>query len=170
VLTAEGRHAEVGNTLDCPLCDRAELPDGVLLVRASPQWNERTMPPGLKRSHRIAGGTWGRIAVHSGSLRFAARTDPELNATVGPGSTQAIPPEVQHLVEPLDQVCFSIDFFTLPDHTAANGQTMAEERERGGDTPCWAHLLCPECGAVLDGGPLPESCSAAVDREARTPH
>jgi hypothetical protein len=29
--------------------------------------------------------------------------------------------------------------------------------ETGGDPACWAHLLCPECGAVLDE-PQAEVC------------
>ena len=28
----------------------------------------------------------------------------------------------------------------------------------GGDPVCWAHLLCPECGAVLEE-PQAETCS-----------
>ena len=28
----------------------------------------------------------------------------------------------------------------------------------GGEAACWAHLLCPECGAVLDGGPHRPGC------------
>ena len=24
-------------------------------------------------------------------------------------------------------------------------------RDEGGDAACWAHLVCPECGAVTDG-------------------
>ena len=29
----------------------------------------------------------------------------------------------------------------------------------GGETACYAHLLCPECGAVLDGGAHASGCS-----------
>ena len=165
VLDAGRRNSRVGTTLDCPLCERAELPDGLRLVRTSPQWDERTMPAGLTRSHRIAVGTWGRIAVHNGNLRFVARTEPELNVIVGPGSTQAIPPEVEHKVEPLNQVCFSIDFLSISQEpTASDRVTVQGDPEQGGDTACWAHLLCPECGAVLDGGPHSESCSSAHGR------
>jgi hypothetical protein len=26
------------------------------------------------------------------------------------------------------------------------------EDERGGDPVCWAHLVCPECGAIVSEG------------------
>jgi tellurite resistance-related uncharacterized protein len=164
VLDAAGREARLGTPLDCPLCDRAELPNGLRLVRTSPRWDEHTMPASLKRSHRTAVSTWGRIVVHEGKLRFVARTEPELNVIVGPGSAQAIPPEVEHEVQPLGRVCFSIDFLSLPEARAGGNDvtlTAQEAPEQGGETACWAHLLCPECGAVLDGGPHLDGCASA---------
>jgi tellurite resistance-related uncharacterized protein len=76
------------------------------------------MPAGLKRSHRTAAGTWGLIVVYNGGLRFEAQTEPALSVTVGPGSRQAIPPEVEHYVVPLDRVRFSIDFLSIPEERA----------------------------------------------------
>jgi len=165
VVDAGRRDARLGTPLDCPLCDRAELPDGLQLVRTSPRWDQRTMPAGLKRSHRTAVGTWGRIVVHDGNLRFVAQTDPGLDVIVGPGSLQAIPPEVEHNVQPLDRVCFSIDFLSIPKERAGcSDVTVQEAPEQGGETACWAHLLCPECGAVLDGEPHPDGCGATGRR------
>ena len=165
VLGAEERDSRIGTPLSCPLCDRAELPDGLQLIRTSPRWDEHTLPEGLKRSHRIAVGTWGRIVVHEGNLRFMARTEPGLNVIVGPGSTQAIPPEVEHEVQPLGRVCFSIDFLSIPEQRAeCNDVTVQEAPEQGGETACWAHLLCLECGAVLDGEPHLDGCSSAAGR------
>jgi hypothetical protein len=31
--------------------------------------------------------------------------------------------------------------------------------DEAGDPACWAGLLCPECGVVLDGAPHEEGCS-----------
>ncbi len=99
-----------GAALDCPLCDRAELPADLRVVRTTALWDERTMPAGLRRSHRVAAGVWGRLRVREGELRFRARTHPPLDAVVGPGAEQAIPPEVEHEVEPLGEVAFLIEF------------------------------------------------------------
>jgi hypothetical protein len=32
----------------------------------------------------------------------------------------------------------------------------AAEGVRGGDPSCWAHLVCPECGAVVSDGHRPD--------------
>jgi tellurite resistance-related uncharacterized protein len=164
VLEVEGRRSMLGIPTHCPLCDRAELPDNLRFVRSSPRWDEQTMPASLRRAHRVARGTWGRISVHSGQLHFHARTEPEFDIDVGPGSTQAIPPDVEHEVQPLGRVSFSIDFLsvcepelgTVGDDSGlseGNGRAMGgSSRDEGGEPACLAHLLCPECGAVLDGG------------------
>ena len=34
-----------------------------------------------------------------------------------------------------------------------------KDTDRGGETACYAHLVCPECGAVLDGGAHASGCS-----------
>ena len=113
VLDADGRAARLGSPLDCPLCDRAELPDALRFVRSTPVWDERTLPGGLRRTHRVAGGTWGRITVHEGRLRFRARTEPPLDVVIGPDMTQAIPPDVEHDVTPLGVVRVSVDFLAV---------------------------------------------------------
>jgi len=169
VLENEGRTARLGTPIDCSLCDRAELPDGLRLVRTSPEWTEHTVPAGLLRSHRVASGTWGRIAVHAGRLLFTASTDPSINVALMPGSTQAVPPAIEHEVRPLGVVRFTIDFLAVDRHRPLEESLTREAGEPsqknapgdGGDPACWAGLLCPECGAVLDGGPHGQGCSAA---------
>lgn len=41
------------------------------------------------------------------------------------------------------------------------GHRAEDGGDEGGDPACWAQLLCPECGAVLDGGPHREGCAVA---------
>jgi RimJ/RimL family protein N-acetyltransferase len=36
------------------------------------------------------------------------------------------------------------------------------EPEAGGEAACLAHLLCPDCGVVLDGGPHRPGCASAA--------
>ena len=140
VLDAAERAARVGSPLDCPLCDRAELPDGLRVVRTTETWDERTMPAALRRNHRVAAGTWGRLRVEDGRLRFTATAGPPIDVpTVGvrtvdvptvdvptvdvptidvpaidvvvaAGQVQPIPPEVPHRVEPLEAVRFAVEF------------------------------------------------------------
>jgi tellurite methyltransferase len=111
---AGGRAARVGTPLDCPLCDRAELPDGLEVVRTTPVWDGTSMPAGLRRSHRVAAGTWGVLRVEAGRLRFRADTSPPIDVVLEAGDAQAIPPAVDHDVTPDGPVRFSLTFLAPP--------------------------------------------------------
>jgi tellurite resistance-related uncharacterized protein len=110
VEVALERDRRLGTTLDCPLCDRCEIPDGLSVRRTTATWDERTVPDALRRSHRVASGTWGRLRVETGSLRFVARTDPITDVTVDSERAQGIPPDVDHHIETQGPTRFSIDF------------------------------------------------------------
>jgi tellurite resistance-related uncharacterized protein len=114
VVEPEGRKGRVGAPLECPLCDRAELPEAAKFVRSSPEWNAETMPAGLRRAHRLAESTWARIVVDSGRLRYQARTEPPTDTVVGAASVQIVPPTVEHEVEPIGDATFHIDFLSVP--------------------------------------------------------
>lgn len=118
------------------------------------------MPIALLRAHCLSRGTWGRIVVHDGQLRFSAPTEPALDVVLEAHSTQAIPPDVEHQVRPIGAVRFSIDFLAVDEHDRAGSAQGIETVEwlppvpnEGGDPASRAGLPCPECGAVLDGGP-----------------
>jgi tellurite resistance-related uncharacterized protein len=155
---ADGNQS-VGVPVDCPGCDRAELPVRLRLVRSTPEWDERTIPAALRRSHRVAANTWGRIVVTSGQLNFRAATDPPLQTVVNASRSQPIPPGVEHQVQPVGSVRFSIDFLAVepaapvPPTTGRPSPQGAERSvtDQGGDPACWAGLLCEDCGVVLDG-------------------
>lgn len=108
----EARAERVGQALDCPLCDRAELPDGLREARTTTTWEATTVPAALLRAHRVATGTWGLLRVTEGSLRFVATTSPVLEVIVDASSPQPIPPEVEHHIELLGDVRFAITFLT----------------------------------------------------------
>lgn len=163
VLDNQGRTARLGTPLECPPCERAEMPDTLRHVRTTPIWDHDTMPAGLRRAHRIAPGTWGRIVVSRGRLRFTAATTPAIRVQLREGETQAIPPGVDHQVEPLGAVGFVVEFFAIDrGHAALAGRRgdPREPAEQGGDLACWAGLVCPECGAMLDGGEHRAGCPA----------
>ena len=94
VETAEGRHEHVETTLDCPLCDRAELPEGLIIARTAGPFDESSLPAGLRRDHRVADGTWGRLRVVSGSTHFTMQTETPFTVELHTGDSQPIPPGV----------------------------------------------------------------------------
>lgn len=163
VLHEQGRAGRIGMPLSCPLCDRAELPADVRLARSSPEWNERTLPDGLRRPHRLTSGTWGRIVLREGCLRLTMATVPPLEVELaGDGAVQAIPPDIDHEVLPVGPVRFSVDFLAVERARAQANMERGKSRRapsgQGGDPACWAGLLCPECGIVLDGSPHHLGC------------
>ena len=36
--------------------------------------------------------------------------------------------------------------------------TRRAAEDQGGEAACWVHMLCSDCGAMLDGGPHREGC------------
>ncbi len=104
------RADRIGQLLDCPLCDRAELPPGLREVRTTATWDRGSAPASLLRSHHIGPGTWGLLRVERGSLRFTAAISPVLVALVDAEHPQPIPPEVEHQVELGEDVRFNITF------------------------------------------------------------
>lgn len=172
VEAEETRAARIGTTLACPLCERAELPDDLRLVRTGPAWTEATAPTGLLRTHRLGPGTWGRLRVLSGNLRLVLRTEPEYHVDLGPGSETALPPEVPHQVTPLGPVRFAIDVLAVDRRSAPSSTPVDDDVRRhrpwtgasdeGGETACWSGHVCVACGAVLDGGPHRPGCRGAA--------
>jgi len=178
VIDDAQREGRLGSFLGCPLCDRAELPEGLRLVRSSREWDEHTLPAGLCRAHRLDYGTWGRVVVHEGRLCITMSAGSPIEVVLGPGGVQAIPPEVEHEVRPLGPVWFHVDFLGLmtPAHPMPGddrgGELGCNEPvssamlrpvdSEGGEAACWLHLVCLECGAMLDGDPHRAGCSAAT--------
>ncbi|MEY2475348.1 MAG: hypothetical protein QOG87_663 [Actinomycetota bacterium] len=112
VTTAGGRATRVGAAIDCPLCDRAELPEGLAAVRTAGPFDAATLPAGLRRDHRVAERTWGLLRVLDGSARFTMATDPAVDRRLGAGDTQPIPPGVAHAVHVDGLVELAVDFLT----------------------------------------------------------
>lgn len=107
VTTEEGRAWRIGADFDCPLCDRAELPDGLALARTAGPFDQDTVPSGLRREHRVAARTWGVLRVLEGTLTFEMLGGRRRMAA---GDEQPIPPEVPHLLDMDGDVRLEVDF------------------------------------------------------------
>ena len=82
----------------------------LVVVRRTDVWTAETMPAALRRDHRLASATWGRLHVVDGILRFVASTAPPTDVVLVAGDVQSIPPEVVHRVEPSAAARFLIEF------------------------------------------------------------
>lgn len=70
-----------------------------------------SLPDGLRRTHRLKAGTWGRLTVHSGEIMFHWDDDSgEAPATLRPGEPAMVPPERPHHLEEVGDFSLSIEF------------------------------------------------------------
>jgi tellurite methyltransferase len=114
VLSEEGRAGRIATGIECPLCDRAELPPDLELARIAGPFDAVTLPPALRKDHRVAARTWGVLVVLEGSAGFDMATDPPTSATFNAGSRQPIPPGVPHRVALDESGRVQVEFFVRP--------------------------------------------------------
>jgi tellurite methyltransferase len=114
VETPAGRAAHVGTPLDCPLCDRAELPGELDVARTVGPFEAEDLPAGLRRAHRVADRTWGRLRVLEGTVEFELGLDPPVRRRLEAGDTQAIPPGVVHRLVGAGSFRLVLEFLTRP--------------------------------------------------------
>ncbi len=148
------RSQRIGTVMLCPLCDRGELPQRLRLTPASDTWDCASAPAALGHPHQLSEGVWGVIKVESGRLRFVARGEVTLDRELGPGSAYAIAPGLEHALEVREPARFSIDFYCVdPGRTTTQSKHRGEGvgLHQGGDSACWAHLVCPVCRVMLEG-------------------
>jgi tellurite resistance-related uncharacterized protein len=87
-----------------------ELPNDVVAYRRTPEFDQDTLPMGLRREHRTKAGTWGLIHVLEGRLRYRA-FDPDSETILTSGAPGVIAPEQLHEVEPVGAVRFFVEFY-----------------------------------------------------------
>jgi tellurite methyltransferase len=114
VLTEDGRGDRVGTAIECPLCDRAELPDGLVVARTAGPFDEVSLPAALRRAHRVAERTWGRLRVLEGAVRLTIDTSPAITVDLDAGGVQAIPPTVSHALTVDRPGRLEVDFLVRP--------------------------------------------------------
>ncbi|MGE0812745.1 MAG: DUF1971 domain-containing protein [Vicinamibacterales bacterium] len=86
------------------------LPGDARAYRRSPTFDETTVPPGLLRHHTTAPGTWARIVVLEGRLRYRILAPVLEEVELTPGSPGIVEPEVPHEVVPAGPVTFYVEF------------------------------------------------------------
>ena len=114
VLTVAGRDGRLGAEIDCALCARAELPDGLVVARTAGPFTSDTLPAAIRREHKVADRTWGLLRVTSGAVAFSLSTNPQMTVRLTAPASQPIPPGVAHAVTPEDGASVEIDFLVPP--------------------------------------------------------
>ncbi len=117
VTTPAGRVEKIGSEIDCPLCDRAELPEGLRIVRTAGPFDAGSVPKALRTAHRIAGGTWGVLRLIEGGAGIQIATTPPIDRWLTPGGAQPIPPLVPHHLMIDGAVVLAVDFLVADPET-----------------------------------------------------
>ena len=112
VETASGRSGRVGADIECSPCDRAEMPDGLHVVRTVGPFDSETLPRGLQRDHRVAERTWGCVRLIEGTVRFSIEADPRIVLQLRAGDTHPIPPGMPHALQVEGHLRVAVDFLT----------------------------------------------------------
>jgi tellurite methyltransferase len=110
VDTAEGRTGKLGFELDCVRCDRFELPENLTYYKSTPDFNEATMPAGLRKDHTTKTGTWGLIKVNEGQLSYVVGVEKKL---LSPSEVGVVVPNMAHSVQPVGPVVFCVEFYRV---------------------------------------------------------
>ncbi|MDE0407418.1 MAG: DUF1971 domain-containing protein [Alphaproteobacteria bacterium] len=87
------------------------LPEGVACYGGTPEFSDGAIPASLLRSHRTKAGTWAKIVVLEGRLRYRI-LEPEFEEVqLSPERPGIVEPEVLHEVEAWGPVRFRVDFY-----------------------------------------------------------
>ena len=108
--TQAGRDAMIGTELVCVRCDRLELPEGFECYTRTSDFDERSIPPGLRSEHTTRAGVWASIVVQAGSLRYVIEPPIARDLLLDPGHPGTVAPGVAHRVEPVGAVRFHVEF------------------------------------------------------------
>ena len=97
VLSEQGRAERIGQHLECPACDRRELPAGHVPYRRTPTFARATLPRALLERHDTKAGVWAVLHVVSGAAELVELdAGGERRQLVTAGGHAVICPEVEH--------------------------------------------------------------------------
>jgi tellurite resistance-related uncharacterized protein len=88
-----------------------ELPATAISYKKTPEFTEETVPAGLLKAHQTKDGTWGKINVTEGQLRYRI-LEPEFEEVIlSCDNYGVVEPTVLHEVEPEGKVRFHVEFY-----------------------------------------------------------
>ena len=99
------------------------LPEGLKAYKRTPEFDQDSLPSGLRREHRTKQGVWGLIHVLEGRLLYRILT-PLREQVLIPGMPGVVQPEQLHEVQPLGSVRFYVEFHAAePAHGTPNASS-----------------------------------------------
>lgn len=65
-----GNNANIGGVVDCPLCPKLVMPEGLECYKRTGLFDHDSVPKGFLRKHATKSGVWAKIIVTQGRLRY----------------------------------------------------------------------------------------------------
>lgn len=88
-----------------------DIPPSAKSYKKTPEFTEGTVPAGLLKAHQTKEGTWGKINVTQGQLRYRI-LEPEFEEVLlSSEKFGVVEPTILHEVEPEGKVRFHVEFF-----------------------------------------------------------
>lgn len=87
------------------------LPRDVSSYKRTPEFDETSVPAGLLKAHQTKAGTWGKIVILSGSLRYTILEPEREEIVLSPSQHGVVEPTVLHEVAPIGEVKFYVEFY-----------------------------------------------------------
>ena len=88
-----------------------EIPISATAYKKTPEFTEQTVPAGLLKAHQTKAGTWGKINVTEGQLRYRI-LEPEFEEVLlSREKFGVVEPTILHEVAPEGKVRFYVEFF-----------------------------------------------------------
>ncbi len=87
------------------------LPGYVERYAGTPEFSDGAIPANLLRSHRTKAGTWAKIVVLEGRLRYRILGPEFEEIELSPDRPGIVEPEAPHEVEAPGRVRFRVDFY-----------------------------------------------------------
>jgi len=75
------------------------LPDGAEPYRTIGPFDAASLPAGLRRTHDLKAGTWGKVSLEQGNLGFVWEDELGGRADLTAPDEIVVPPQVPHHVE-----------------------------------------------------------------------
>lgn len=87
------------------------FPEGVCEYARTREFSEASVPTNLLKRHQTRAGTWARIVVLEGRLRYRILEPAVEEVELRPGLHGIVEPRVAHEVEPVGRVRFHVEFW-----------------------------------------------------------
>jgi tellurite resistance-related uncharacterized protein len=90
-----------------------EIPKNATCYARSPDFNHDTVPEKLLSDHNLKTGTWGKLIVSKGEVRYFNAGSQSPDAIVHSNETHTIPTQQMHFIQTSADAEFFIEFWRV---------------------------------------------------------